>query len=110
MASFQAKIGWKRLKKRENKNYCFVSFLPDGQQKIPKKQQKYSKIFKNTITASFQAKTGWKRLKKERKKKLSFRFVPTRRAIENSKKIAKFSKNSKIPLQLHFRTKQLEKG
>ena len=31
MASFQAKIGWKRLKKRENKNYRFVSFLPDGQ-------------------------------------------------------------------------------
>ena len=30
MASFQAKIGWKRLKKRENENYRFVSFLPDG--------------------------------------------------------------------------------
>ena len=44
MVSFQAKIGWKRLKKRENKNYRFVSFLPDGQQKTPKKQQKYSKI------------------------------------------------------------------
>ena len=31
MASFQAKAGWKRLKKRENKNYRFVSFLLDGQ-------------------------------------------------------------------------------
>ena len=31
MASFQAKIGWKRLKMRDNKNYRFVSFLPDGQ-------------------------------------------------------------------------------
>ena len=30
MASFQAKIVWKRLKKRENKNYRFVSFLPDA--------------------------------------------------------------------------------
>ena len=30
MASFQAKTGWKRLKKRENKNYSFVSFLPDA--------------------------------------------------------------------------------
>ena len=29
MASFQAKTGWKWLKKRENKNYRFVSFLPD---------------------------------------------------------------------------------
>ena len=31
MASFQAKIVWKRLKKSENKNYRFVSFLHDGQ-------------------------------------------------------------------------------
>ena len=30
MASLQAKTGWKRLKKRENKNYRFVSFLPDA--------------------------------------------------------------------------------
>ena len=28
MASFQAKIGWKRLKKRENKNYHSVPFNP----------------------------------------------------------------------------------
>ena len=28
MASFQAKIGWKRLRKRENKNNRFVSFRP----------------------------------------------------------------------------------
>ena len=61
MASFQAKIVWKRLKKRENKNYCFVSFRPDGQQKIPKKLQKYSK-------------------------------------------------NSKIPLRLHLKRKQVGKG
>ena len=30
MTSFKAKTGWKRLKKRENKNYRFVSFLPDA--------------------------------------------------------------------------------
>ena len=29
MASFQAKTGWKRPRKRENKNYRFVPFLPD---------------------------------------------------------------------------------
>ena len=28
-ASFQAKIGWRRLRKRENKNYRFIPFLPD---------------------------------------------------------------------------------
>ena len=30
MASFQWKIGWKRPRKRENKNYRFVSFLPEA--------------------------------------------------------------------------------
>ena len=43
MASFQAKIVWKRPRKRENKNYRFVSFLPDALCKIPKKQQQNSK-------------------------------------------------------------------
>ena len=40
MASLQAKIGWKWMRNRENKNYYYVSFQPDEQQKIPKKQQK----------------------------------------------------------------------
>ena len=30
MASFQAKIGWKRQRKSENKNYAFVPFLPEA--------------------------------------------------------------------------------
>ena len=37
MASFHGKIGWKGQRKRENKDNRFVSFLPDGQEKIPKK-------------------------------------------------------------------------
>ena len=40
MAAFQAKTGWKRLKKRENKNYRFVSFLHVAKEIIQKKQQK----------------------------------------------------------------------
>ena len=43
MASFQAKIVWKRQRQRENKNYHFVSFLPDAKFKILKKLQKNSK-------------------------------------------------------------------
>ena len=43
MVSFQAKIGWKMLRKRENKNYRSVSFLLDAKQKIPKKRQKIKK-------------------------------------------------------------------
>ena len=30
MAAFQAKTDWKTLKKRENKNYRFVSFVHDA--------------------------------------------------------------------------------
>ena len=30
MASFPGKIGGKRMRKRENKNYRFVPFLPDA--------------------------------------------------------------------------------
>ena len=37
MASFQAKMCWKRFRKTENKNYRSVTFLPDGFEKIPKK-------------------------------------------------------------------------
>ena len=37
MASFEDKIGWKRSRTRENKNYHFVPFLPNAKLKIPKK-------------------------------------------------------------------------
>ena len=30
MASFKAKIVWNRSRKKENKNYRFISFLPDA--------------------------------------------------------------------------------
>ena len=39
MASFQAKIDWERKRKRENKNYRFVSFrsYPTRNRKFEKK-------------------------------------------------------------------------
>ena len=43
MASFLAKIGWKRMRKRENKNYHYVSFQPYEQQKIQKNSKKIQK-------------------------------------------------------------------
>ena len=47
MASFPAKIGWTRLRKRENKNYRSVLFLPQAKYKIPKKSKtKIEKIIK----------------------------------------------------------------
>ena len=30
MASFEGKIVWKMPRKRENKNYCFITFLPNA--------------------------------------------------------------------------------
>ena len=44
MASFLAKIGWKRVRKTENKNYHCVSFLPDRNSKF---QQNSKKIQRN---------------------------------------------------------------
>ena len=46
MASFQAKIVWKRPRKRENKNYRFVSFLPARYGKLQKNSNKIQKIKK----------------------------------------------------------------
>ena len=43
MASFQAKIGWEKARKRENNKNRSDEFLPDSEQRIPKKQQKNSK-------------------------------------------------------------------
>ena len=51
MASFQAKIVWKRKRKRENKNYSFVPSVPSAKFKIAKK----FKILKNASMASFKA-------------------------------------------------------
>ena len=48
MASFQAEIGWKWMKNRENKNYHYVSFQPrrviEHYKKIAKKKKKSKKI------------------------------------------------------------------
>ena len=47
MASFQSKIGWKRLKKTENKCYQSVSFLSATKQKIKKNSKNIQKIKKH---------------------------------------------------------------
>ena len=45
MVSFEAKIGWKRLKKREKRNYRMVTFLTDVLEKIKKKiAKKFKKL------------------------------------------------------------------
>ena len=44
MDSFQAKTGWERLRKRENKNYRSDKFLPNPKQRIKKKKKKAKKL------------------------------------------------------------------
>ena len=65
MASFQAKIGWGRPRKRKNKNTVLNRSDPtrrviENSTKIAKKFQK----LKNTIMVSFQPKIVWKRMRK----------------------------------------------
>ena len=58
MAPFRAKIGGKRIRAGENKNYRFLPFLSVAEQKMPKKK---AKKLNNTIMASFQVKIVWTR-------------------------------------------------
>ena len=77
MTSFQAKIVWKRQRKRENKNYSFVPSQPDAKFKNAKKIAKKFKKLKNASMVSFKARIGWKRpRKKENKYCRSVSFLP----------------------------------
>ena len=59
MYSFQAKIGLKKMRKGENKNYRSVPT-----RHVFENSKEIAKRFKNTIMASFQKKIGWKIAKK----------------------------------------------
>ena len=90
MASFQAKIGWKTQRKRENKNCHSVPFrsYPTRNRKFQKNSEKIQKI-KQFHYGFISCVNRLEKAEKVKKQKLSFRSVPTVREIENSKKIAK---------------------
>ena len=72
MASFQAKIGWKTQRKRENKNCHFLSF-----RSYPTRNRKFQKNLKTEqypIIASFQAKINWKWSRN--RKNVNYRSAP----------------------------------
>ena len=74
MASFHAKTGWKRPRKREKKKLSFPS-VPT--RRVIENFKKIAKKFNNTILASFQAKIGWKMpRKREYKIYRSVSFLP----------------------------------
>ena len=74
MASFQAKIWGKTLRKSENKklSFCFVPTQRVIENSL-KNCKKIQKIKKNTVIASFQAKIGWKWPRNRENK--NYRFV-----------------------------------
>ena len=75
MASFQAKIGLKRTRKRENSNYRSVPTRHEIENS--KKVAKKFKKLRNTTMASFQAKICWKMpRKREYKNYRSVSFLP----------------------------------
>ena len=83
MDSFEAKIGWRRMRKRENNNYRSVpTRLVIENSKNIQKIKKYHCDF-------ISSRNRLEKAEKERKQKLSFCFVPTQRVIQNSKKVAK---------------------
>ena len=75
MAPFQATIGWRWMRKEENKKLSFRS-VPTWCviENSKKKKQKNSKKLKNTIMAQFRAKIVWKRMRKGENK--NYRFIP----------------------------------
>ena len=89
MASFQAKIGQKRLRKDEKKkNTVLMYSYPTRNRKFQKNSKKFKKS-ENTIIASFRTKLGWEKLRKrENKKKIvPMCFYPTRnRKFKNNSK------------------------
>ena len=73
MNKFLAKIGWKRMRKREIK--IIVPFLsyPTRNRKFQKNRKKFKKL-KNIIVTSLQAKIGWRKPRKRENK--NFHSVP----------------------------------
>ena len=67
MDSFQAKIGWQRLRRSEKKKLSFRFVLTRRVIKNSKKIAKKFKKLKNSIMASFQAKIGWGRQRMKEK-------------------------------------------
>ena len=78
MDSFQAKIGWNSLRKRENKNYRSVLFRSNPtRNRNPKKIANKLKKLKITIMDTFQAIIGWKMMRnRENKNYCSNSFLP----------------------------------
>ena len=91
MNSFQAKIGWKKMRKREIKIIVPFRSVPfrcviENSKQIAKKFKK----LKNTIVAPFQAKIGRKRLRNREKK--NYPSIPFHSYLRHERKFQKMAK------------------
>ena len=104
MASFQAKIGWERPRKRKIK--VFFPFPSDqtGKRKFQKEIRKFKKI-KKYHCSFISRQNRLENAEKEKKKKLPFRSLPIGLVIENSKKREENSKKSKSTIVASFQAK-----
>ena len=106
MASFEAKIGQKRQRKRENKNCRSVPFrsYPTRNREFQENCKKIEKIKKISLWLHLKLKQVGKDREREKIRiVILFRSYPMRNR--------KFQENcKKIPLWLHFKPKQVGKG
>ena len=110
MALFQAKIGWKRPRKRKNKNFLSVPFLPRQVIENSKKREKKSKNQKIPLWFHSKPKQVGKGLGMEKIKiAVPFRSHSTRNR-KFQKNQPKNEKNDKNPLWRHFQPEQVGKG
>ena len=94
-------------KGRERENIKFIVTFrsnPTRNRKLQKNINKIQKIKKYRYVF-FSSQNRFEKDEKMRKKKLSFRFVPTRREIENSKKLATKLKKLKFTIIASFKAK-----
>ena len=79
MASFHAKIGWKRRRNRENKNCRYIPFRSymTRNRKYQKNRKKILNI-KKCHYGFISSQNGTRQAENDTKKKLLFRSVPTR--------------------------------
>ena len=93
MASFQAKIGWERSRKRKIKVFFLFPSDRTGKRKFQKKIRKFKKIKKIPLWLHFKQKqVGIGREIEKIKNVVSFRSHPTRNR-KFQKKQQKISKN-----------------
>ena len=113
MDSFQAKIGWKRMRKSKNKKYRSVPFLPDAKYKFRKEQQKNSENSKIPLWLHFNPKqVGRGQENPKIKITVPFRSYPTlnRNFQKNSKKIQKIKKYHYGFISVQNRLEEAEKN